>query len=282
MALPAATSRAPGAMAVTTYVEIGYVDLALAAGLLLINLLLAVALRLGLTRDLLVASVRMVVQLLLVGLVLDWVFATRSPWLILAIAVLMAGLAGVAAVNRTARRFPGIYWDSLVTILAASFLVTGFALLGVLRVEPWFDPQYLIPLLGMLLGNALNGISLGLDRFMEGCARDRGRIESLLALGANRWEAARHDVREAMRVGLIPVVNSMMIMGVVSLPGMMTGQILAGADPGHAVRYQILIMFMIASCVALATLGVVLLAYRKLFDARHRLRLENLRRGKGR
>lgn len=262
----------------TPYIEIGYGQLALAAGLLLINIGLSVALKLRLSRDLLLASARMTVQLLLVGLVLDWVFATRNPTVILAIAVLMAGLAGVAAVNRTARRFPGIYWNSLVTILGASFLVTGFALVGVLRLDPWFEPQYLIPLLGMLLGNALNGISLGLDRFMEGCVRERGRIESLLALGASRWEAARYDVREAMRVGLVPVVNSMMIMGVVSLPGMMTGQILAGADPGDAVRYQILIMFMIASCVALASLGVVLLAYRKLFDARHRLRLDDVRR----
>lgn len=262
----------------TAYIQVGYGQLALAALLLVVNLGLDVALRLGMTRDLVVATVRMTVQLLLVGLVLDWVFAVANPWIILGMAVLMAGLAGVAAVNRTARRFPGVYWDALVTIMAASFLVTGFALTGVLRVDPWYDPQYLIPLLGMLLGNALNGISLGLDRFVDGCARERGRIEARLALGADRWEAALPDVREAMRVGLIPVVNSMMIMGVVSLPGMMTGQILAGADPGDAVRYQILIMFMIASCVALATLGVVLLAYRRLFDARHRLRLEGVTR----
>lgn len=262
----------------SAYLQIGYGELALGAVLLLVNLGLSVVLRLGLTRDLVVASARMVVQLLLVGLVLDWVFAARSPWVILGIALLMAGLAGVVAVNRTERRFAGVYWDSVVTILASSFLVTGFALLGVIRADPWFDPQYLVPLLGMLLGNALTGISLGLDRFMEGCARERGRVEALLALGATRWEAARHDVRESLRIGLIPVVNSMMIMGVVSLPGMMTGQILAGADPGDAVRYQILIMFMIASCVALASLGVVLLAYRKLFDDRHRLRSERLSR----
>ncbi len=262
----------------TPYLEIGYGDLVLAALLLVINIALSVVLRLGLSRDLLVASARMTVQLLLVGLVLDWVFATRNPWIIVAMAVLMAAFAGVAAVNRTARRFPGVYWNSLVVIMASSFLVTGFALTGVLRVDPWFDPQYLIPLLGMLLGNALNGISLGLDRFVEGCVGGRRRIEAFLSLGATRWEAARHDVQEAMRVGLIPVVNSMMIMGVVSLPGMMTGQILAGADPGDAVRYQILIMFMIASCVALATLGVVLLAYQTLFDERHRLRIGKVRR----
>lgn len=262
----------------TPYLEIGYGQLALAGLLLGVNLALDVALRLGMTRDLVMAAVRMTVQLLLVGLVLDWVFAVGTPWVILGIGAVMAGLAGFTAVNRTARRFPGIYWNALVTIMGASFLVTGFALTGVLRVDPWYEPQYLIPLLGMLLGNALNGISLGLDRFVEGCVRERARIEMRLALGADRWEAARPDIREAMRVGLIPVVNSMMIMGVVSLPGMMTGQILAGADPGDAVRYQILIMFMIASCVALATLGVVLLAYRALFDARDRLDLSTVRR----
>lgn len=262
----------------TPYLEIGYGQLALAGLLLGVNLALDVALRLGMTRDLIVAAARMTVQLLLVGLVLDWVFAVGDPWVILGMGVVMAGLAGFTAVNRTARRFPGVYWNALVAIMGASFLVTGFALTGVLRADPWYEPQYLIPLLGMLLGNALNGISLGLDRFVEGCVRDRARIEMRLALGADRWEAARPDVREAMRVGLIPVVNSMMIMGVVSLPGMMTGQILAGADPGDAVRYQILIMFMIASCVALATLGVVLLAYRALFDTRDRLDLSAVRR----
>ncbi|MEM1057113.1 MAG: iron export ABC transporter permease subunit FetB [Bacteroidota bacterium] len=258
-------------------IEIGYGQLALGALLLLVNIGLSVALRLGLARDLLVGTVRMTVQLLLIGLVLDWVFATENPAVIVAIAVLMAGLAGRAAVQRTSRRYPGILWNSLVIILGASFLVTGISVLGVIRVDPWYDPQYLIPLHGMLLGNALNGISLGLDRFMEGCAKDRDLIETRLVLGATRWEAAQPIVKEALRTGMIPIINTMMIMGLVSLPGMMTGQILAGADPAQAVQYQILITFMIASCVALATGGVIALAYRALFSPRHQLRTERLR-----
>jgi len=261
----------------SAYLEIGWLDLALAATLLAVSFGLSAALRLGLTRRLSIAAVRMTVQLWLIGMVLEWVFAADRPWVILTMALAMAGVAGVAAVNRTERRFAGIYWDSLLTILAVSFLITGFALLGVLRVEPWWDPQYLIPLLGMLLGNALTGISLGLDRFVDGCVDHRERLESLLALGATRWEAARGEVREALRVALIPTVNSMMVMGIVSLPGMMTGQILAGADPGDAVRYQILIMVMIAACVAMASFGVVILAYLRLFSPRPRLRLERLR-----
>lgn len=261
----------------TAYVEIGWLDLALAAVLLLANFALSTALRLGLSKTLAIAAVRMTVQLWLVGFVLEWVFAAERPWVILAMALLMTGVAGVSAVQRTRRRFSGIYWDSLVTILGVSFVITGFALLGVLRVEPWWDPQYLIPLLGMLLGNALTGISLALDRFLEACAERRDRLEGRMVLGATRWEAARREVRQALRVALIPTVNSMMVMGIVSLPGMMTGQILAGADPADAVRYQILIMAMIASCVALASFGVVGLAFLRLFSPRPRLRVERLR-----
>ncbi|MEM9554605.1 MAG: iron export ABC transporter permease subunit FetB [Acidobacteriota bacterium] len=260
-----------------SYVEISLGQLGAAAALLAVNIVLSLALRLGLARDLLVASVRMVVQLLLVGLVLEWVFGSDEPLVILTIALLMAGIASVSAVRRTSRRFAGIYWSSLVSILGASFLVTGFALTVVLQTDPWWEPQYLIPLHGMLLGNALSGISLGLERFLEGCARRRGELEGLLALGATRWEAARGEVRGALRVGLVPTINSMMVMGIVSLPGMMTGQILAGAAPADAVRYQIVILFMIASCVALATTAVVALAFRRLFDRSHRLRRERLR-----
>jgi putative ABC transport system permease protein len=260
----------------TDYIVIGNFELAIGAALIAVNLGLSWALRLGLERTLLIAAVRMVVQLMLVGLVLEWVFATRHPLVILAIALAMSGIAAHAAVRRTRRRFAGVYLDSLVTILAASFLVTGLTLGLVLRPTPWFDPQYLVPLLGMLLGNGLTGISLGLDRFTEACAERSERIETLLALGATRWEAARSTIAESMRVGLMPTVNSMMVMGIVSLPGMMTGQILAGANPGDAVRYQILVIFMIAACTGLATFGVLMLAWLRLFSPRHRLLLSRL------
>ncbi|MGB3544800.1 ABC transporter permease [Rubrivirga sp.] len=258
-------------------VDISVGQLVLASGLLLVAIGLSVALRLGLTKGLAVAATRMVIQLTLVGLVLEWVFSSENAVVIVALAVGMALLAGHAAVRRTSRRFPGIWLDALVSVLGASFIVTGAAVLGILRIEPWFDPQYLIPLHGMLLGNALTGISLSLDRFMEGASSGRATVDARLALGATRWEAARPLFREAVRTGLVPITNSMAVMGVVSLPGMMTGQILAGAPPAEAVRYQILIVFMIAACVALASLGVVGLAYRRLFTPDHRFHPGHLR-----
>lgn len=255
----------------SSYIVITNLQLGLASLLLLVNILLSVFMRLGLGKDLAIGAIRMTVQLFLVGLVLEWIFKTQQPVLIILMALVMSSLAGIAAVNRTSRRFPGVYWNSLIIIGSSAFIVTGAAIVGILNVTPWYDPQYLIPLLGMLLGNALTGISLGLDRMMEGCVKNRNWIETMLAHGANRWEAAHDEIRESLRTGMIPTVNAMMIMGIVSLPGMMTGQILAGAAPMDAVRYQMVIMFMIAACTALATLGVVLFGWRILFSKDHRL-----------
>ncbi len=251
-------------------------DLALSALLIVVNVVLSGLLRLQLGRSLLLAASRMVVQLLLVGTVLEWLFRQENPLAIALMALVMAGIAGVAAVNRTRQRFPGIYANSLLSVLASSALVTSVALGGILRPEPWFAARYVIPLLGMVLGNTLNGISLGLDRLMEGLRTHRDQVETRLCLGASRWEACRDEVREAVRVGMIPTINSMMVMGLVSLPGMMTGQILQGAAPSAAVRYQIMILFMIAAATALAVVGVVLLGYLRLTSRDHQLRLDRL------
>ncbi|MGG6240059.1 ABC transporter permease [Nodosilinea sp. AN01ver1] len=264
----------------SNYIVIGYGQLALAALLILVNVALSAVLQLGLGKSLLIAALRMVVQLMLIGFVLEWLFTQDNALIILAIALMMTAIAGVSAVNRTQRRFAGIYWHSLLSVLTAFALVTGFAMVGIIRVQPWYDPQYLIPMLGMVLGNTLNGISLGLDRFVEGLVAQRDQVETLLALGATRWEAAHAQVRNAIRVGMIPTINSMMVMGLVSLPGMMTGQILAGADPIDAVRYQIVILFMIAAGAALGIFGVVLLAYRRLLSPDHQLRLDYLEKAR--
>ncbi|MBW4537652.1 MAG: iron export ABC transporter permease subunit FetB [Myxacorys chilensis ATA2-1-KO14] len=263
-----------------SYIQISNGQLALAAALILINVILSVVLQLGLERRLAIASVRMIVQLLLVGYVLEWVFTLRNPLWVLLVALAMTAMAGASAVDRTRRRFKRIYWNSFFSILTSSFLVTGLAVSGIIRVEPWYDPQYIIPLLGMVLGNALTGISLALDRFTEDLVSRREQIEAFLALGATRWEAAHKPIQEALRTGMIPTINSMLVMGLVSLPGMMTGQILAGASPIDAVRYQIVIIFMIASGTALGTIGVVLLTFQVLFSQEHQLRLERLNKVK--
>jgi putative ABC transport system permease protein len=252
-----------------SYQPLSYAQVGLATLLILVNGAISLALRLGLGRRLLVAAVRATVQLLLIGLVLDWVFVQGRLTTVAALMVAMTVVAGVAAVRRCERRYPGIWLDGIVSVAAGSWVVTAVALLTVVRAEPWYRPQYAIPFLGMILGNTLTGISLGLDRLGGELVGRREEVETSLALGASRWEAARPAVREAIRAGMIPILNAMMVAGVVSLPGMMTGQLLAGVEPGEAVKYQIVILFLIASGTALGTVGVVLLGYRRLFNARH-------------
>ncbi|MTJ48111.1 iron export ABC transporter permease subunit FetB [Dolichospermum sp. UHCC 0259] len=255
-----------------SYIAISYAQLGLSALFIIINIALSWILNLGLGKNLLIASLRMVVQLFMVGYILQWVFTLQNPVLIICVAFAMTIMAVISSANRTRRRFNGIYWNNFISLLCGSFLVTGFTVSGIIQVEPWYDPQYLIPLLGMILGNSLTGTSLSLERFTEDLIIRKEQIEALLTLGATRWEAAHQTIREALRVGMIPTINSMMVMGLVSLPGMMTGQILAGASPSDAIRYQIVIIFAQASGTAISTMGVVLLAFLALFNQKHQMK----------
>ena len=243
-----------------------------AACLVLVNGVISMLLRLNLERRLAVATVRTIVQLLLIGHVLGWFFRPATPWYAIALLMLLMSLiAGLSAVRRVEWRFPGIWLNSVVAVVASSWLVTIIAMPAVIRPAVWSGhiAQYAIPLMGMILGNTLNGISLGLDRLGEELFGKRDRVEMLLTLGATRWEAAQEPIRQAVRTGMIPIINSMMVVGIVSLPGMMTGQLLSGADPLVAVRYQIVIMFLIAAGTALGTISAVLLSYLRLFNRRH-------------
>lgn len=253
-----------------SYVELTYWQVGLAALLLVVNGAISVALRLRLERSLLIAGVRTVLQLLLVGLVLEWVFRLDRWYVVTGLACLMTLIAGVTAASRSPRRYPGIRINTIVSVWASAWMVTAFALFAVMQgIDKWYQPQYAIPLLGMVLGNTLNGISVGLNTFTEALVTRRDQVESLLALGATRWEAARAPARHAVRTGLIPIINSMMVVGIVSLPGMMTGQLVSGMAPVQAVKYQIVIMFLIASATALGTVGIVLLSYLRLFNRDH-------------
>jgi putative ABC transport system permease protein len=259
-------------------IDLTWWDLSLAAALILVNAGASLALRLGLERRLLVASLRTVVQLSFLGLVLQWVFRQPGPWAVVGMMLVMTVLAGWEAVRRTTYRVRGGYLISMSVMFVASMTVTLYGVVVVLGVRPWYTPAFAIPILGMLLGNTLNGISLGLETALEGFRRDRLEVEMLLAHGATRREASRDVVRRAVRTGMIPILNSMIAAGLISIPGMMTGQILAGQDPASAARYQIFILFSIAAGVALGTMGMVFVASRIVFDDRDRLRAERIRR----
>lgn len=259
-------------------VPLSYVDIGLAAVLLFMNAALSLALRLGLAQRLLVAGARMVVQLTLIGLVLKALFEFASPTFTALAALIMVLFAGREAMARQERRFTGFWTYGIGTgsMMAAGIIVTVFGLTTQISPDPWYDPRYAIPVLGMILGNTMNGVSLGLDRLVSGAVVQRAAIEAQLMLGATATQAMRGVTRESMRAGLIPTINGMAAAGLVSLPGMMTGQILAGVEPVEAVKYQILIMFLIGGGTGLGLLAAVLLGARRLTDSRHRLRLDRL------
>lgn len=262
---------------------LSYADLAGAASLILINAGLSLWLRLQVERQLLISALRMVVQLGLMALVLTYLFRTVSPWLTLLAVVVMLAFAAYEIHARQRNRLAGVwgYGVGMSAVVFAGVLVTILALTTQVRPEPWYHPRYAIPLLGMILGNAMTAISLTLDNMLQAVERERPAIEGQIALGATRQVAMKSVMRGALRAGMIPTINGMAAAGVVSLPGMMTGQILSGIDPVEAVKYQILIMFLISAAAGLGCLAGAYVALYRLTDTRHRLRLDRVRRADG-
>ena len=258
-------------------------DLALASAMVILLALMSWWLHLGVEGRVLIAAARSTVQLLLVGLVLKALFEQSHPGLVALMALVMLSGAGFEAMQRQKRRFRGVwgYGIGASSMFLSSFCVLMLTLTVIIGVEPWYQPQYLIPLLGMLLGNTMSGVAIALDNLTRSAWDSRGRIEARLLTGAT-WEEAIEDIRrDSLRSGLIPIVNAMATAGLVSLPGMMTGQILGGSPPMEAAKYQLLIMFLISGGTGIGSVAAVWLGSRRLFDERERLRLDRLRPASG-
>lgn len=252
-------------------IELSWIDLALASALVLVAIALSRWQRLGLTRGFLIGTVRAVVQLVAVGYVLAFLFTTRRWYL-----VVLALLVMLVAATKTATDRQRSARGSLFGITGAAMLVgTGITLAYVdavvLRLHPWYNPQYVIPLFGMIVGNAMNGAALAAERLTSEMELRRGEVEAYLALGAAPARAAAEPVRRALVAALIPAVNGLMVVGLVALPGMMTGQILAGSSPNLAVRYQIVVAFMLAGAVAITSTAMVLWYRRRFFTVAEQL-----------
>jgi len=253
-------------------------DLSLAAILLLMLAVTSFRIGLGLEKRIVISGIRMTLQLLLIGMVLQFLFANASFSLVFFLSICMLLIAGYEVWARQKRKLLGTagYLISTGSMLVSSFTVTFLALTVMVGIDPWYTPQYAIPLLGMLLGNTMTGVALASDRLTTEMYNQRGMVEQRLLLGQN-WQEASGDIRrDCMRTGMIPIINSMAAAGVVSLPGMMTGQILGGSSPLDAVKYQILIMFLIAAGTGFGVLTAIWLISRRLFDERQRLVLEYL------
>lgn len=258
-------------------ISLTWTEVAIAASLIGINAILSWKLRLGLERQIAISAIRMTVQLALLGLVLKQIFSLSSATPVLALAMVMTIVAGVAAVRRIDHRFDSIYPSALFAVWSSTWLVTAVTVLLIVRPQPWHSPQVVIPLLGMVLGNSLTGISLGLDRFLSELRQRRDEVELRLTMGGTRWEACRDVFASATRTAMIPILNTMSVAGIVSLPGMMTGQLLAGAPPIQAVQYQIMIMFVIAAAIAIGVMLALLAAYLRITTPMHQIDWQQIR-----
>ncbi|WAL59823.1 ABC transporter permease [Thermocoleostomius sinensis] len=247
-------------------IEIDLIQFGWALGLMGIAIGLSAWQQLGLEWNLAVATFRTVIQLLAIGYILDFVFALNTPWAVIGIIGIMAVIAAIVARNRISQKVPRLLPIVGGSILIGTALTLSYVILLVLQPDPWFQPQYLVPLAGIILGNAMNAAAIGGERLVSTLNASRLEIETHLSLGATPRQATAAYRREAIKAGLIPTLNSMMVVGIVTLPGIITGQILSGINPLDAAIYQMLIMFILA----IATLGTTMLLvqgiYRQFFN----------------
>ncbi len=249
--------------------DLSIVNLAIAY--IFVLLLLIIFRARGIRREnmILIATTRMTVQLTIMGYILLYVFKNPSWWLTLLMLLIMLGFA----IYNAAKRVRYDMSDDLKRLMGVSmtigYLCTAVVfMLLVLQVRPWFNPQYFIPISGMIIGNSMTGIALGANRLCANMQDHREKIENSLMLGASPKLAAYEEVNDAFDSAILPTMNNMMTMGIVSLPGMMTGQMLSGTFPLTAIKYQIGIMLAILGCTAVTVVVFVTLGY-KTFFTRH-------------
>jgi putative ABC transport system permease protein len=253
-------------------IELTYLDLVIGIGLILIAIGLSVITQLRLEKDLIVGAVRTFVQLIAVGYVLNLVFSIEQWYVIIPVLLVMMGVAIHTIIGRQRYKFKKIVPIITFSLTIGTGITLFIVIVVIINVDPWYTPQYIIPIMGMILGNSMNGVALAAERLSSEIRDKRELIETRLSLGATSREAVSDIVASAVRAAMIPTVNSLMTVGIVSLPGMMTGQILAGTSPIVAVKYQVIVMYMIAAGVMISSVLIVYRGYKQFFTDYHQLR----------
>ena len=244
--------------------------MAVAVSPILFVALVSLYLKLGNVQTLLIAATRCVAQLLLLGLILYPILRYNKSFVVLPYILIMILFATREASVKPKLRYQGMRLHMLTAIILSVSVSLTVICFGVLQPDPWHDAQVVIPVAGMMLGSCVNALSLGMDRFllaMRGSGQGSAQQQTLLACGATRWETSIDAVRQAIETGLTPNLNQMSVMGLVSIPGMYTGQILAGTPPLLAAKYQIVIMFFVCSnSTSILFLTILQAIFFRLFD----------------
>lgn len=243
-----------------------------AVAVLLLGAALSLILQLGIARSMILAGIRAILQLFLIGFFLSYLFQLQNLLLTGATILIMTGIASHAVLNRISDlRYPQVNVHVFLSLVFGVWLLSCLASTLVLESGSWKRSEVLLPFVGLLLGNSVSGVSLGLAYWMRSLRSEREKVETRLAYGATAWEAVHPVFTQAISTAMTPILNSMSVAGIVSLPGMMTGQILAGADIQSAVHYQIAALLLISTSTLLGVLFAIGLGYRSLFNHNHQL-----------
>ncbi|MDI9512323.1 MAG: iron export ABC transporter permease subunit FetB [Eubacteriales bacterium] len=248
-----------------------------AAYVFVIILILIVRMR-GIAREkqILLSTVRMTVQLVLVGYLLVYLFDNINPFFTIGVVIIMEVFAVYNIFKRAKYRLSKRLKRAVaISMTIGTLSCLFYFLLVVLRVNPWYNPRYFIPIAGMIIGNSMTGVSVGVNQLVDGMQTKKHLVESALMLGASPKIAAKDIVNSAFDSAILPTINSMLGMGIVFLPGMMTGQILSGTSPLTAIEYQIAIMLSILGSVALTVVIFVQLGYKSFFNSEDQLIIED-------
>lgn len=248
-------------------IKLDLVDLAAAVGLMAIAIGLSAWEKLGLELNLALATGRTILQLLVLGYIFDFIFAVDNPWAVVAILAVMLTITAIVARNRISQKIPYVLpsvWGSILVSTALTLIYTNFL---IIQPERWYDPRYVIPLAGIVLGNAMNAAAIAGERLVSTMNSQGLEIETHLSLGATPQQAVIQYRKDAIKAGLIPTLNQMMLIGMATLPALTSGQLLGGVKPLEAVSYEILIMFMVAFANLLTTLLVTRGLCRQFFNS---------------
>ena len=260
-------------MILAELINLSYQQLSLCAIFLCLSAVASFFLKLQLGKDLLWGSLRCVLQLAALALILKEVFDLSSAWLVSLVFIWMCFWAAQTVRSRVKEKEVAFFWPVFMIMTISYFVITSFTTKVIIGTGNWYDPQYFIPLGGMVAGNSLNAITLGVDRLFSELKNKRADVEAFLSLGASPYEACKFIRPQVMKAAMIPSINSMMAVGLVSIPGMMTGQILAGSAPEVAVKYQIMVMFMINASTCLVSIASLMAVEKLCFTKLMQLKL---------
>jgi putative ABC transport system permease protein len=261
-------------------INIGYTSMLILYAVMVVPVLVSLLLKLGTVKRILIAVLRMTVQLGAMGLYLDYLFRFNNMWVNFGWVIFMVAIANITVHRNTGIRSLRVFAAVMLGIMISAVFVIAIFVFVAIKPEPYYDARYLIPISGMVIGNCMRANTIALERFFSSMRKNEKEFLTYLLLGATLREAALPYIREAVRPALAPQLATMATLGLVSIPGMMTGQILGGSSPIVAIQYQIGIMIAIFTAITLTTVLNLLFNLRIAFNEYSILKQDLFRRKK--